>query len=208
MTRAVWLMVPAIALVPMLGGCLGATGAMMNRDNKDQLRDRSKDERDTDISKQTPPSIQQNRQGAGADGDGLGDADGGHQIMAMGDDAIGKLTAMYRYLSATEAERATMLDLSSFKKLNLFGYAVAGVVIAVLVWVIWKKTRAQREALRQLAARAKAATAPLVERIKAVVAMKADETDPDRLARMNAEIARLNAEKADVEKHANGVAPA
>ena len=182
------------ALLPLLAGC-GAAGAMMNRDNKDLLRDRSKDERDTNLSKETPPSIQQNREGAAGGGEAA--PDGGHQIMAMGDDAIERLTAMYEYLSATEAERATMLDLSSWKKLNLFGYAITGVILAVLIWIIWRKTA-------KLRAAAKAGLLPIGGRIKALVESARTEPDAERKASINARIVELSGLEYDGRKKMNG----
>ena len=182
--------VTALALVAALvvmAGCM-AGDPLTRSEAEDTKRKESADKRDTEIGKTQPPTISQTNEG-GADGQG----GGGPQVMIMGDEALEQLSAVVKYVQASEEERQLQWDWKRSRNLTIIGFAVGLGLLALVVWFIWKKTAGVR-------AKLSAATAPITERIKAYMAQKSDETDPQKLADLNAKIAVLNSEKADIEK--------
>ncbi len=180
-----------LVLVLIAGGCTAAD-VLMNRDKLDHLDAKDRADRDTEMSKTQPPTINQT---GPATGEG-----GGPQIMVFGDKVLAELSAMLKYFSSTAEERQTDLMQRTKSKLNLLGYGVALGLIVIVVGVAWRKTSKARKAVAAAAVKGAAMIDPLVTRIKALVARTQETTDPKEIARLNAEIVTLNGIKAKAEK--------
>ncbi|MFH0964820.1 MAG: hypothetical protein V2A58_12525, partial [Planctomycetota bacterium] len=120
---------------------------------------------------------------------------GSTQITALGDKALKEMRRTVESREGREIERNRSWSAASSQTLTIIGVAVGiGLLALVLPWAV------KRLKLEQAAAAAKAAVEPLVARIKDLVARKQETTNQETLNQLNAEISKLNSEKADVEK--------
>lgn len=178
-----------LLVVGMLGGC-GAAGwnPFVQSEKGKAATDTATTEAKNALNASVPPSVSPTT--AGADSP---------VTVILGDKALKELRLALEQTGGATTTRETSINIFSSTTLTLIGIAVGiGLlaVLAVIGWRMFKRTQAY-----QIAA---AAVAPLIVRIKDWQARKAETTDPATLAKANEEIARLNSEKADIEKKLAG----